>query len=62
MSNIYNEIKEKIRINQAILAVLEKPIKESPYTRNKQNIERKKENLKKEIQELKEKLENMNNI
>lgn len=58
----YNEIKNKLRLKQSILATLEKPIKNSPYSRNEGNIERKKEVLRKEIKELKEELISMNNI
>lgn len=54
MCIIYNEIKDKIRLKQSILATLERPLKDSPYTRSVGNLERKKEDLKKEIEELKE--------
>ncbi|MEG2196876.1 MAG: hypothetical protein RRY26_05425 [Cellulosilyticaceae bacterium] len=62
MCIIYNEIKDKIRLKQSILATLETPLKDSPYTRSVGNLERKIEDLRKEIKELKEMLDRMNKI
>ena len=43
---------EELKRRQAVLKTLDIKIKDSPYTPNKQAIERKKENFKKEINKL----------
>lgn len=54
------QIKNQIKIKQAILSTLTTPIKESIYNRNKKDIERKKKTLEDEIKKLKEQLDNIN--